>query len=132
MAITLPLTALVTILALLVYMWTSLRVGAARKRFKVAAPAITGDPQFERIHRAQVNTTEQLVLFLPALWLFALQFGDVAAAVIGVFWPIARVIYAIGYAQAAERRHLGFAIGSLSGTALLLGALYGVVRDLLG
>ncbi|MBM5812783.1 MAG: MAPEG family protein [Gammaproteobacteria bacterium] len=129
---TLPLTALVTILALLVYAWTSVRVGAARTRFKVAAPAISGDPQFERIHRAQVNTTEQLVLFLPALWLFAWQFGDLAAAVIGVCWPIARVIYAIGYAQAAERRHLGFAIGSLSGTVLLLGALYGIVRDLLG
>lgn len=127
-----PYTALVTILALLVYAWTGLRVGSARSRFKVEAPAITGHPEFERIHRAQVNTTEQLILFLPALWLFAQQFGDAWAAMIGVLWPIGRVIYALGYAKAAEKRHIGFAIGSLAGTILLLGALFGVLRGLLG
>jgi glutathione S-transferase len=39
-------TALVTLLALLFYFFTSLRVGKARQAFGIKAPAISGNPDF--------------------------------------------------------------------------------------
>ena len=58
------LTALVTVLALMVYIWQLMRVGSARNRLGVAAPATTGHPEFERHFRVQANTLESLIIFL--------------------------------------------------------------------
>jgi uncharacterized membrane protein YecN with MAPEG domain len=123
--------ALVTLLALAVFMWMGLRVAAARARRGVAAPATTGDPEFERHFRIQANTLEGLIVFLPALWLFAVFSGsDYAAAGLGLVWIVGRVIYALGYAKAAERRGPGFGLQALAQIALLLGALGFVVLRL--
>jgi len=43
--------ALVTVLALAVYLWVSNAVGSARGKYKIAAPAMTGHPDFERAVR---------------------------------------------------------------------------------
>ena len=59
--------ALVTILALALYIATFLNVGRLRRRFAIEAPAINGPPEFERALRIQHNTIEQLIWFLPAL-----------------------------------------------------------------
>ena len=67
-----PLVALVTVVALMLFAWQGFRVGSARSRYGVEAPATTGHPDFERHFRVQANTLEGLVLFLPSLWLFAL------------------------------------------------------------
>ena len=64
--------AIVTILALLTYLWMGLQVAAARRRCGIDAPVMTGDPLLERSIRAHVNTLEWLPIFLPSLWLFAL------------------------------------------------------------
>ncbi len=42
-------------------------VGNARNKYGVEAPATTGHPQFERLHRVQINTLEQLIVFIPAI-----------------------------------------------------------------
>jgi len=55
-------------------------VGRARGKYKVKAPATTGDPAFERAFRVQMNTLESAVAFLPVLWLFA---AFVERAVVG-------------------------------------------------
>src|ERR1700760_3966127 len=103
--------ALVTLLALLLFLWMVLRVGSARAQFGVAAPATTGHPDFERHFRVQANTLEGLIVFLPSLWLFALFTGsDDIAAGLGAVWIVGRVIYMLGYARAAEQRSLGFGI----------------------
>ncbi len=73
-------TALATLLALLVYFYSSILVSQARGRFGVKLPAISGNPDFERVFRAQMNTLEWLPIFLPSLWLFAIYIGDGAAA----------------------------------------------------
>ena len=118
------LVALVTLLALVLYMWMGLRVGSARARCGVAAPATTGNPEFERHFRIQANTLEGLIVFLPALWLFTLFVGnDYVAAGLGLVWLIGRVIYMLGYAKAAESRSAGFGIQALAQIALLFGAL---------
>lgn len=118
-----PLTALATILCLFIYFWTMTRVGKARAQHQVAAPAVTGPPAFERVFRVQQNTMEQLLLFLPALWLFAVAVGDLWAALLGVVWVVGRIVYAHGYYRAAEKRGIGFLITFLASTVAILGTL---------
>lgn len=123
-----PLTGLVTILTVLVYFWTLLKVGSGRRTHQIAAPTMTGPDAFNRIIRVQANTLEALPLFLPALWLVALSWQDLWAAAIGVFFPIGRFLYAQGYYAAAEKRGTGFVIGMLSSFILILIALVQLTR----
>lgn len=124
------LPALTTLVALLLYVVVSINVGRARMKFKVPAPAVTGSPDFERVYRVQMNTLEQLAAFLPALWLFAFFLSPVWASAIGAVWIIGRVVYALGYYSAAEKRGAGFAISFLAFAALWGGAFWGVVGAL--
>jgi hypothetical protein len=55
-----PWTALITLLALLLYMGMIIGVGRARAKYKIAAPAMTGDAAFERHFRVHMNTLESL------------------------------------------------------------------------
>jgi uncharacterized membrane protein YecN with MAPEG domain len=119
--------SLITVLALLVYFVFTINVGRARFKYKVQPPATTGDPNFERVLRVQQNTLEQLVFFLPLLWLFAQYVSSLWATILGGFWIIGRVLFALGYYQAAEKRGPGFALSSLSSLALLLGSLVGLI-----
>jgi glutathione S-transferase len=123
-------TALVTLLALIIYFVMGVRVARARGKYKVAAPATTGDPQFERHFRVQMNTLEWLPIFLPSLWLFALYWDDRIAALIGVFWVIGRFLYMTSYVRDPKSRGLGFGIQGLAALVLLFGALIGVARAL--
>ncbi|BBD57960.1 MAPEG family protein [Nostoc sp. HK-01] len=93
-------------------------------------PQMTGDPNFERVLRVQQNTLEQTILFLPGLWLFSFYINPFWGAIIGAIWLVGRIIYAWGYYQAAEKRMIGFAITTISGTVLLLGSLIGIILTL--
>ncbi len=126
-----PLAGLVTILALIVYFYMSVKVGGARSKHNVPAPTMTGPDEFMRVIRVHENTMEGLILFLPSLWLFALTTHDMWAAVIGIFYPIGRVLYAQGYYQAADKRSKGFVVG-LGATALLLvGSAVAIINSVL-
>jgi uncharacterized membrane protein YecN with MAPEG domain len=124
-------TALVTLLALVFYFFMGLGVAGARAKYKIAAPAMTGDPIFERHVRVQMNTLEWLPIFLPSLWLFAAYWGDRAAAGVGAAWIVGRILYRIGYVRDPKQRGMGFAIQASAALALLIGALIGVVQSLL-
>lgn len=121
------LTAWVTIASLLMYIWVFTRVGKARGIHKVAAPATDGPMEFLIALRVQTNTVEQLILFLPLLWLCSMYMSDFIAAILGSVWVIGRVIYAAGYYRAPEKRHIGFLIASLAGVGLLIGAVTGLI-----
>jgi hypothetical protein len=110
-----PLTAIALSLSLFVYIWTMMKVGGARAKYSVQAPAVDGPVEFQRIFRVHMNTLEQLVVYLPALALFAAAWGDVPA---------------VRYYQAAEKRGPGFGISFLSSIVLLLGGLAGAVIHL--
>jgi glutathione S-transferase len=116
-------TALVTLLAVLFYFFTSARVARARFAYGVKLPAISGNPDFERVFRVQMNTLEWLPIFLPSLWLFAIYISDQIAAALGLLWIVGRIVYMIGYMQATERRAPGFFIQALACAVLLFGAL---------
>ncbi|MEM8778231.1 MAG: MAPEG family protein [Cyanobacteria bacterium P01_G01_bin.49] len=122
--------SLVTAIALTVYFIISLNVGSARFKYKVPPPATTGDPNFERALRVQQNTLEQMIFFLPLLWLFCFYLNPIWGAGIGGFWIIDRILYAWGYYQAAEKRTIGFAISSLSSLVLLIGSFVGMILTL--
>ena len=69
-------TALITCLAIVFYFFTGVRVARARAAYGVKAPAIAGNPDFERVFRVQMNTLEWMPIFLPSLWLFAVYVSD--------------------------------------------------------
>ena len=116
-------TALVTCLAILFYFFTSIRVARARAAFGINAPTISGNSDFERVFRVQMNTLEWMPIFLPSLWLFAIYNSDAIAALVGLVWIVGRVLYMTGYSQAAEKRGPGFFIQSSACGVLVLGAL---------
>jgi glutathione S-transferase len=120
-------TALVTLLSLMYYFYTTTRVSKARAAFGVKVPAISGNPDFERVFRVQMNTLEWLPIFLPSLWLFAIYISDWIAAAIGLVWIIGRVVYLIGYSQAASKRGRGFGIQAMAAGVLLFGSLAAIV-----
>lgn len=115
--------AIVTILALLTYLWMGLAVGAARRKCGIEAPCMTGDPVLERAIRAHYNTLEWLPIFLPSLWLFAFYWNDLVAAALGVVWIVGRIAYQRGYVADPAKREVGFLIQALATAVLLFGAL---------
>jgi glutathione S-transferase len=125
-------TAAVTLLAPLLYMVLSMVAGQARAKYRIKAPAVTGHENFERAYRVQMNTVEQMVFFLPALWLCAVLLSDKGAAVGGLIWIIGRAVYAVSYWDAPEKRGPGMAISMLAQIGLFLAALYGLVRAAIG
>ena len=120
-------TALVTLLAVLFYFFTCARVARARVTYGVKLPAISGDPDFERVFRVQMNTLEWLPIFLPSLWLFAIYLSDPIAAAIGLVWIVGRILYMIGYRQAVEKRSPGFAVQAIAVIILWVGALGAII-----
>jgi glutathione S-transferase len=130
------LVAIVTVLALLLYFVMGLRVGGARARYKIPAPAISGNEDFERIFRVQANTLEWLPIFLPSLWMFAVLghgpvFNDRVAAVLGLIWIAGRFLYMTGYSKAAGSRSLGFSVQALATAVLLFGSLISAVMAII-
>jgi len=122
--------AIVTILALLQFYWYGFEVGKMRVKHQCKAPAMSGAPEFERMFRVQQNTMEQLVMFLPALWLYASLVNPWWGAGIGVIYLIGRVIYRVSYVKDPATRSLGFTISSLPTALLLLWALVAAVMQL--
>src|ERR1700738_1748014 len=116
-------TALVTCLAILFYFFTGIQVSKARVAFGIKVPATSGNADFERVFRVQMNTLEWMPIFLPSLWLFAIYVSDQAAAALGLVWIAGRIFYMIGYIKATERRSPGFFIQALACAVLLFGAL---------
>src|SRR5271169_4122274 len=121
------LTALVTCLAILMYLLFSFQVGKAREAFGVKAPAVSGSPDFERVFRVHMNTLEWMPIFLPALWLFAIYVSDAIAATLGLIWIAGRILFMIGYSKAANERGPGFAVQAGITALLWLGATGAVV-----
>jgi glutathione S-transferase len=125
------LVAIVAALALIEYSVFGLQTGQARGRYGVKAPATTGNEIFERHYRVQQNTVEQLVVFLPSLYLFAAYVSAPVAAALGVVFIVGRALYARGYVAEPGRRSLGFGIGFAASNVLLLGGLLGALFALL-
>ena len=122
---------LIVLLALLQYLWFSVRVGAARGKYNINAPACSGDEAWERIFRVQQNTMEQLIIFIPATYAFAFFASPLWALILGVVFIIGRFLYAAEYVKDPKTRVLGMVLTMLPSFVLVLGALIGLVIKLL-
>lgn len=125
------LPALVVVLTVLLLIFVTWQVGRARARYGIRAPATSGNEHFERAFRAQMNTVESTVLFLPALWLAAQYSSALVAGIGGLVWVAGRFWYALAYAQAANKRGAGFIVSMLAAVALLLAGSWGLLRALM-
>lgn len=126
-----PFVALVTMLALLQFFWLALQVARARTRYGIAAPATTGNELFERHFRVHMNTQEQLVMFLPSLWIFAHYISPLWAAALGVVFVIGRAIYATSYVRDPKSRSLGFGLTAFPIFAMMIGIVVWAIRAIL-
>jgi glutathione S-transferase len=122
------LVQLVVALALLQFIVFGMAVGWARGKFGVKAPATTGNEVFERYFRVQMNTLEQLVVFVPAILLFATVNSATWAAILGAVWLIGRVIFFYSYTRNPASRGLGFMLTMLPNTILVVGVLIAAAR----
>lgn len=125
------LVVIVVSIALLEYYYIAFQVGSARGKYDVPAPAMTGHPTFERLYRVQLNTLEQLIVFLPSIWFFGTYVDATAAAGLGVVFIIGRFVYLNSYVKDPEKRSTGFLLTFGSNVILLLGALIGAGISLL-
>jgi len=125
-------TVIVTLLAIALYFFLATRVAVARVKFGIKHPAITGNPDFERIFRVHANTLEWLPTFLVPLWLCAVFLSDVGAALLGLVWIAGRVLYFIGYRTAVEQRLPGFFVQASVCFLLFIGAAVGIGMRLAG
>ncbi len=114
----------VILLALLQYMVLGVLVGLARGRYKVAAPAVTGHPLFERWFRVHQNSLELLIAFIPAMWLFGWWVSQAWATGIGLVYVAARILYAIQYVRDPTSREFGATLSFLAIFVLIIGGLY--------
>ena len=121
------LTAIVTILAVLISVGSGLMVARARHKTHIMPPAMTGAPELERALRAQGNTLEQFVIFVPALWLAALYFQGWAPPALGLVWCLGRIIYIPAYIGGGDRR-LGFRMTVFTTLILVILAIIGIVQ----
>jgi glutathione S-transferase len=123
---------IVTALALLQFVVFGFKVGGARAKYGVKAPAIAGNEIFERYFRVQQNTLEQLIVFVPGLYLFSRYFNPLWAAGLGVVYLIGRQVYAASYVKDPAKRGPGFGLTFLPAVILMLGGLIGAVLHLAG
>ena len=121
---------IVTALALLQFIVFGFKVGRARGRYGIKAPAITGNEIFERCFRVQQNTLELLIVFVPGLYLFSRYFSPVLAAVLGVIYLIGREVYSTGYVKEPAKRSAGYGLSFLPTAVLVLGGVIGAVISL--
>jgi uncharacterized MAPEG superfamily protein len=119
--------ALVVALALLEFLVFLLAVGRARDTYQVPAPATTGNAVFERYFRVQMNTMEQLLIFLPSIVMFAVYVNPRIAAALGALFVIGRWLYFRGYIADPKRRSTGFLLSFGPNLILLLGGLIGAI-----
>jgi glutathione S-transferase len=124
------LSAAVTVLAVLLGLYTMMLVGRMRGKHGVQAPAVTGAPEFERAFRVQMNTLDQSVLFLPVLWLatvYPVVSGYLAPG-LGLVWIVGRVLYSTGYMADAAKRSSGFLIAGVAVLGLLVLSIIGIIH----
>ncbi len=125
------LPALITVLTLILLFAVAWNVGRARGRYKIDAPATSGHPKFDLAFRVQMNTVENAVAFLPALWLFAYYVSAEWAGALGAVWLGGRVWDAIAYCADAKKRGPAFGLSMLAFMALTGGALLGIIKQML-
>lgn len=114
---------IVTVLALIQYMYFGVQVGVVREKTGAKAPSSTGPEEFERANRVHLNTLEQLVFFLPLLWMYAHYVNPLWGAGFGVVYLVGRILYRSAYLKDPASRSKGFMMTLLPGVVMAVWVL---------
>ena len=125
-----PYVDIVTALAVLQFVVFGFKVGGARGRYGIKAPAVTGNEIFERHFRVQQNTLELLVVLIPGLYLFGHYFSPLWAAGLGIVYLVGREVYSATYVKDPAKRSAGYGLSFLPAAILVIGGLVGAIRAL--
>ena len=118
--------AFITVIALMQVMVFQGRVARARNEFNVLGPATSGHPVWERYNRVHLNTVENLVAFIPLLWICGFFLNAWLAALLGALFVVARGIYSRAYIAEPSRRAAGSWLTFAALALLALGSLIGI------
>lgn len=118
---------LAAMLTVLQYLFFGALVAQARVRHGVQAPAVTGNEQFERVYRVQMNTLELLVAFMPALYAAGWYWPSWIVAIGAGAFIVGRFIYWRAYVSNPKRRGLGFMLSIVPTMTLALAGIAGAV-----
>ena len=125
------LLAIITVLILIQTLFFGFEVGKARGKYKIKAPAVSGDEMFDRHYRIHQNTIEQIVIFIPSLWLFGYFVHMNIGAVLGLLFLIGRFIFRSAYLKDPASREIGFILGFLPIAICLLTTLLFVTKGMI-
>jgi len=121
---------LIVLLALFQFLYFTFKVGLGRGKYGVKAPACEGNDQFDRLFRIQQNTLEQMIIMIPASYLFAHYLSEQWVLVPGVVYLLGRFLYSREYLTDPDSRTPGMAMTLLANVSLLIGGLIGVGMSL--
>lgn len=122
---------LITVITLFIYQILSLNVSRSRFENKIPAPITIGNPNFERAYRTHLNFLENMVIFLPLVWICSiLGYNNIFYVSSCVFWLIGRLIFSFAYIQnlSLKIKITANAIAITSIFVLLIMSLIGVFR----
>ncbi len=122
---------LIVLLALLQYVWFTVRVGSTREKYNVNAPACEGDVTWERSFRVHQNTMEQLIMLIPATYAFAYYTSSVWVLLPGAAFILGRFLYSAEYMKDPKTRAPGMIMTFAANATLILGALFGLIKGML-
>ena len=125
------LVTIVIALALIEYTVFGMLVGKARGKYGIDAPAISGNPIFERYYRVQQNTLEVLVLFIPGMWMFGHYVSADVAAGLGLIFIVGRFLYLRSYVADPKSRSIGFTLSFIPAQILIIGGLIGAAMNII-
>lgn len=117
---------LVSVVALLQFVFFGILVGRARGQYGIRAPATSGNEMFERLYRVQMNTLELLVVFVPAMYLAARYWPPTVIAGVGAIYVVGRIVYWQSYIKDPASRSFGFGLSAFPALGLLFAALTGL------
>ena len=115
-------------LAVAQFFYFGLMVGRARAKYKVPAPAMTGNEVFERYFRVQMNTLELLAMFIPSILLYSAYLQPAVAAAVGAVYLVGRIIYLYTYIKEPKSRSTGFGLSIAPIMVLWGGGMFGAIR----
>lgn len=125
------LVAIVILLAIFEYQFFSIKVGMARSKYEINAPANSGHEIFDRYYRVHQNTLEQLIVFIPAITIYGYFGNENSAAGLGAIFLVGRIIYFFGYVADPSKRGTGFIVGFLPTVFMVVAGFVSVVNNLL-
>jgi len=117
---------LIVMLALVQYAYFVSYTGYMRGKHGVKAPATTGHEMYERAYRVQLNTLEELIMFVPATFTYAFFVSGFWVILPGALFIVGRLLYGMAYMKDPAKRGPGFGLTLLANVWLIVGTLVGV------